>query len=37
MEYANSLFEGQELDEALSAPTEDGVFEGLLLRGLLDE
>jgi hypothetical protein len=30
-----SLFH-DDLSSALTAPTEDGVFEGLLLRGLLD-
>ncbi len=36
-EFANGLFEDAELASGLSAPTEDGVFEGLMLRGLLDE
>lgn len=31
-----SLYNEAELATALTAPTEDGVFEGLLLRGLLD-
>ena len=31
------LWESKELMEALAAPTEDGAFEGLLMRGLLDE
>lgn len=30
------LFEDKEVSRALATPTEDGVFEGLLLRGLLD-
>jgi predicted ATPase len=30
------LFKDQELIEALSAPTEDGLFESLMLRGYLD-
>lgn len=34
---AESLFEDMELSQALTAPTEDGLFEALLLRGLLDE
>ena len=37
LEFPDGLFEDQELAAALSAPTENGVFEGLLLRGLLDE
>jgi predicted ATPase len=36
-EFAESLFKDTELTAALTAPTEDGLFEGLLLRGLLDE
>lgn len=36
-ESAESLFKDPELAQALTAPTEDGLFEGLLLRGLLDE
>ncbi len=36
-EDANALFKDPELVAALTAPTEDGFFEGLLLRGLLDE
>lgn len=31
------LFEDKELRERLSAPAEDGLFSGLMLRGLLDE
>jgi predicted ATPase len=31
------LWESKEVMDALSAPTEDGIFEGLLMRGLLDE
>ncbi len=34
---AGSLFEDAEMTEALTAPTEDGLFEAMLLRGLLDE
>jgi predicted ATPase len=34
---AESLFKDAELTQALTAPTEDGLFEALLLRGLLDE
>jgi predicted ATPase len=30
------LFEDQEIRQALTTPAEDSVFEGLLLRGLLD-
>lgn len=30
------LFTDEEIRKALTAPTDDGVFEGLLLRGLLD-
>jgi predicted ATPase len=36
-ESAGGLFEDVEMTEALTAPTEDGVFEAMLLRGLLDE
>lgn len=36
-ESAGSLFKDPELAQALTAPTEDGLFEGLMLRGLLDE
>ena len=36
-EAADTLYQDTEMAEALTAPTEDGVFEGLLLRGLLDE
>jgi len=35
--FANGLFQDPQLAAALSAPSEDGIFEGLLLRGLLDE
>jgi predicted ATPase len=31
------LFDNEEVSRALSAPSEDGVFEGLMLRGLLDD
>jgi predicted ATPase len=31
-----SLFQDREFTAALAAPGEDGLFEGLLLRGLLD-
>lgn len=31
------LFKDTEIAEALASPTEDGRFEGLLLRGLIDE
>ena len=34
---ADTLFQDSEMVEALTAPSEDGLFEGLLLRGLLDE
>ncbi len=37
IEFADSLFQNQELLTGLSSPGEDGVFEGLLMRGLLDE
>jgi predicted ATPase len=36
-ESVDSLFKDPELAAALTAPAEDGLFEGLLLRGLLDE
>jgi predicted ATPase len=36
-EAAETLYQDSEIAEALTAPTEDGLFEGLLLRGLLDE
>lgn len=36
-EAADTLFEDSEMVRALTAATEDGLFEGLLLRGLLDE
>jgi predicted ATPase len=36
-ESVGSLFKDPELAQALTAPTEDGLFEGLLLRGLVDE
>lgn len=32
-----SLFQGQEIRDALAGKEEDGVFETLLLRGLIDE
>jgi len=31
------LFQDQEVRRALAAETEDGLFESLMLRGLLDE
>ena len=31
------LFENQEILKSLTASTEDGLFEGLMLRGMLDE
>jgi predicted ATPase len=31
------LFDDRNIATALTAPTEDGLFEGLMLRGLLDE
>ena len=34
---ARTLFQERELADALTAPTEDGCFEALLLRGLVDE
>ncbi|MBM3501950.1 MAG: hypothetical protein FJX74_25125 [Armatimonadetes bacterium] len=37
VELPDSLFQDQELLQGLSSPTEDGLFEGLLMRGLLDE
>lgn len=37
LETAESLFKDRELRDALTAPTEDGIFEALLLRGLTDE
>lgn len=36
-EGAGPLFQDQEIASALTASTEDGLFESLLLRGLLDE
>jgi predicted ATPase len=36
-EAGDTLFQDTEMAKALSAPTEDGLFEGLMLRGLLDE
>jgi predicted ATPase len=36
-EKAETLFTNPELAEALTAPTEDGLFERLLLRGMVDE
>ena len=32
-----SLYTDSEIAEALTSPTEDGLFENLLLRGLIDE
>jgi predicted ATPase len=37
IEFPDSLLQDQELLKGLSSPTEDGLFEGLLMRGLLDE
>ncbi len=34
---AGPLFSDVEVAESLTAPTEDGVFESLMLRGMLDE
>jgi len=31
------LFQDQEIANALTAGTEDGLFESLLLRGMIDE
>lgn len=36
-ELPESLFKEMELAQALTAPGEDGLFEALLLRGLMDE
>lgn len=36
-EMPGPLFTDEKIAEALSAKSEDGLFEGLLLRGLLDE
>lgn len=36
-DVSGPLLKDAEIASALSAPTEDGLFEGLLLRGLLDE
>lgn len=36
LEPSGPLFEDHEIRDALTAPAEDAVFEGLLLRGLLD-
>jgi len=36
-EAVDALYQDAEMTAALTAATEDGVFEGLLLRGLLDE
>ena len=35
-EVPGPLFQDSELKQALSTPTEDGLFEGIMLRGLLD-
>jgi len=35
--YPDGLFEDQELQNGLTSPTEDGLFEAMLLRGWLDE
>jgi predicted ATPase len=37
IEFRDSLLQDQELLKGLSSPTEDGLFQGLLMRGLLDE
>jgi predicted ATPase len=37
LDAADTLFEDHEMARALTTPTEDGVFQGLMLRGLLDE
>ena len=37
IEYPDGLFEDDELRSSLTSPTEDGVFEAMLLRGWLDE
>lgn len=37
IEFADSLFEGGELAEGFSSQTANGIFEGLILRGILDE
>jgi len=37
LQYPDGLFGEPELTDALSSVSEDGVFEALLLRGLLDE
>jgi len=36
-EVTGPLFKDQELAQALTAGTEDGLFEGLMMRGMLDE
>jgi hypothetical protein len=37
VELARTLFQNQELLGQLSSPGQDGLFEGLMLRGLLDD
>lgn len=37
IEFADGLFQDEELRLGLCSPTEDGMFEALLLRGMLDE
>jgi hypothetical protein len=36
-EATGELFEDGEIKKALTSGTEDGLFESLVLRGLLDE
>ncbi|MFB3893318.1 MAG: AAA family ATPase [Phycisphaerae bacterium] len=36
-DYTGPLLGGQDIDNALTAESEDGLFENLLMRGLLDE
>jgi hypothetical protein len=36
-DVTGSLFKDHEIAAALTAGTEDGLFESLLLRGMLDE
>jgi predicted ATPase len=36
-DLSGPLFSNAQIAESLTAPTEDGIFEGLILRGMLDE
>jgi len=37
LEYEDTLFQDAELAEKLTSPTEDGLFQEMMLRGWLDE